>query len=113
MFAIRNNKPMNFNQLTDEQIEHIRNIYNDNSGLSWSKKAGKLGDEFGVDEKTVRNWASKRLNLKEKQDIEPEQYTVAKQRVLDKDKKIFLISWAQNNTPVHLPLLKNITHLHM
>ena len=65
---------MNFNQLTDEQIDKIKKVYNEKSGLSWEKKAFKLGEELGVSERTIRKWTSERLGLKEKETPEPELY---------------------------------------
>lgn len=38
----------------------------------------------------------------------PEQYIEAQKRKHSKHSKCFFIPWAQNNTPVHLPLLENI-----
>ena len=99
---------MNFNQLTDEQIDKIKKVYNEKSGLSWEKKAFKLGEELGVSERTIRKWTSERLGLKEKETPEPELYTLAKQRVFDKSKKRFLVTWAQNNTPVHEGFYQNL-----
>lgn len=99
---------MNFNQLTDAQIERIKTVYNEKSDMSWEKKAFMLGDEFGVSERTVRKWASERLGLKEKADVEPEQYTKAKKRKADKSKQVYLITWAQNNTPVHKGFYENL-----
>ncbi|NBU48183.1 MAG: hypothetical protein EBS34_12250, partial [Flavobacteriales bacterium] len=49
-----------------------------------------------------------KLNFKEKSDQEPEQYVKAKERKYDKSKKRFIITWAQNNTPVHSGFLTNI-----
>lgn len=101
---------MNFNDLTDEQIERIKAVYADKS-TPWEKRAYELGQEIGVSERTIRKWTSERLGLKDKLDVEPQQYTQARQRKFDKDKKIFLITWAQNNTPAHLPFLKNLEAL--
>lgn len=99
---------MTFNQLTDEQKDYIKKVYLEKSDLSWEKKAAKLGDEFGVSERTIRRWVSENLGLKEKKDVEPEQYVKAKERKFDKTKKRFIITWAQNNTKVNEPFLENI-----
>lgn len=99
---------MTFKGLTEEQKQHIINVYSDKSELSWEKRAAKLGEELGVSERTIRRWCSKNLNLKEKEDSEPEQYTQAKKREFDNTKKRFIITWAQNNTPVHKGFYKNI-----
>lgn len=98
---------MKFKELTDEVIEKARKIYTDKS-MSWDDRMKLLVDLFGRSERTVRKWCSEKLNFKEKVDIEPEQYIQAKARVFDKDKKRFIVTWAQNNTPVHNKLLKNI-----
>ena len=68
---------MNFNDLTDAQIELIKTVYADKS-TPWEQRAYDLGKQFGVSERTVRRWAAERLDLKEKDDIEPEQYIIAK-----------------------------------
>jgi hypothetical protein len=99
---------MKFKNLTESQKDRIREVYNDKDSTSWEKRAAMLGDEFGVSERTIRKWCSERLSLKEKVDIEPEQYVKAKARVHDENKKRFIITWAQNNTPVHSGFLKNI-----
>lgn len=99
---------MRFNDLTEKQIENIKKVYNDKSKLSWEKRAAKLADSFGVSERTIRKWCSENLNLKEKNDVEPEQYSQAKLRKLNKTKKRFIITWGQNNTSVHQGFYKNI-----
>jgi hypothetical protein len=99
---------MKFKNLTESQKDRIREVYNEKESASWEKRAAMLGDEFGVSERTIRKWCSEKLGLKEKVDIEPEQYLKAKARIHDENKKRFIITWAQNNTPVHSGLLKNI-----
>jgi hypothetical protein len=99
---------MRFNNLTEKQIETIKKVYNDKVKLSWEKRAAKLGELFGVSERTIRKWCSDNLNLKEKTDIELEQYAEAKLRKLNKNKKRFIVTWGQNNTAVHKGFYKNI-----
>lgn len=98
---------MKFKDLTDADKKYAQDIYT-NKDMSWDDRMSKLMDFFGKSERTVRKWCSERLNFKEKVDIEPEQYVKAKERKFDKNKKRFIITWAQNNTPVHSGLLKNI-----
>ena len=100
---------MKFKNLTDEEINSIKEQYYNrvNLNLTVEKLAIKLGDEYGVTERTMRKWFVK-LDFKEKVDIEPEQYLKAKSRVHDNTKKRFIISFAQNNTPTHPSFLKNI-----
>jgi hypothetical protein len=97
---------MNFNELTEEQIAHAREIYT-NKNLPWDERIQSLSKFFGKAERTVRYWC-KKLGFKEKTDIEPEQYTIAKQRKFDKTKKRFIITSAQNATPVNKNFLLNL-----
>jgi hypothetical protein len=91
---------MKFNELTEEQIAKAKKIYW-NTEISWDDRMKQLMDLFGKSERTVRKWCSEKLGFKEKVEVEPEQYETAKQREFDKTKSRFLITWAQNNTPVH------------
>lgn len=92
---------MKFKDLTEEDKNLIITTYNDKENGPWEKRAAKLGETFGVSERTIRKWVSQGLGLKEKPDVEPEQYVKAKARVHDQTKNIFFITWAQNNTPIH------------
>ena len=65
---------MTFKNLTEEQKQHIKNVYAEKSEIPWEKKAFLLGEEFGVSERTIRRWCSENLGLKEKVDVETEQY---------------------------------------
>ena len=98
---------MKFKDLTPEQIELARSIYTDKD-KSWDDRMTELVNLFGKSERTVRKWCSERLNFKEKADIEPEQYILAKDRQFDKSTKRFIVTWAQNNTPVNTKLLTNM-----
>jgi hypothetical protein len=98
---------MKFEDLTEVEIEKARGIYL-NKELSWDDRMISLMKLFGKSERTVRKWCSEKLGFKEKIDVEPEQYQSAKQRKLDKDKKRFIITWGQNNTPVHKGFYANM-----
>jgi hypothetical protein len=100
-------KKIKFKDLTEDQINLARKIYTDKE-TSWDNRMKKLMDLFGKSERTVRKWCSERLGFKEKVEIESEQYELAKKRQLDKTKKRFIITWAQNNTPIHTKLFNNI-----
>ena len=93
--------------LTEEQITYAKSVYV-NKDLSWDDRMKILMDFFGKSERTVRKWCSEKLNFKEKVDVVSEQYELAKQRQLNKEQNKFIITWAQNDTPVHNGLLKNI-----
>jgi len=103
---IKNSK-MNFKDLTDEQIAHAKQIYT-NKEMSWDDRMNKLVNFFGKSERTVRKWCSEKLGFKEKLEIEPEQYSIAKKRKFDKTKSRFIITWGQNNTPIHKGFYQNI-----
>jgi len=100
---------LNFKKLTLDDVEYLRNSYinrkNDNTTVE--KLAVKLGNEYNVSERTIRKWFNK-LKIKEKVDVEPEQYLKAKTKTFDLTKKRFIITWAQNNTPINKPLMSNI-----
>lgn len=98
---------MRFKELTSEMIEQARGIYLDKS-LSWDNRMKLLMDLFGRSERTVRKWCSERLSFKEKVEVEPEQYTIARQRKFDKTKSRFIITWGQNNTKVHKGFYQNM-----
>jgi hypothetical protein len=99
---------MKFKELTEKQKQRLIDVYQDDNGQPWEKKAAMLGDEFGVSERTIRKWVSEKLKLKSKPEVEPEQYAKAKERKFDKTKKRFIITFGQNNTKVHKGFYENI-----
>lgn len=99
---------MRFKELNEKEIDLIKNSYLDKNGLSWEKKAIELSKFFNVSERTIRKWVSEKLFLKEKEQPISEQYELAKKRMYDKQKKRFIITWAQSDTPVHKSFLTNI-----
>lgn len=101
---------MNFNDLTERQKEYIKKVYK-NTKLSWDERMDLLKEKFGASERTIRRWCSEKLDLAEKVELEPEQYTQAKKRKFDKTKDCFFITWGQNNTDVHKPFYENMEAL--
>lgn len=97
---------MNFKDLTKENIDFALNVYK-NKSLSWDERMLTLMRYFEKSERTTRHWLVK-LGFKEKTEIEPEQYEEAKKRTLNIEKKRFLVSWAQNNTPLHRKLFNHM-----
>lgn len=98
---------MKLKDLTSQQISYVKEIYY-NKDLSWDERMDILKKFFGKSERTVRKWLVE-LGIKEK--VEPEeseQYEEAKKRVHDKTKKRFIITWAQNGTPVHKSFFDNM-----
>jgi uncharacterized protein YjcR len=86
------------------RLEYVNRLEN---GLTVEKLAIKIGNELNLSERTVRKWF-KKLNFKEKVDIEPEQYVKAKEKKHDKSKKRFIITSAQSGTPVNKNFINNI-----
>jgi len=98
---------MKFKEVTQADIDYAREVYL-NKDMSWDDRMNLLITHFGKSERTVRKWCSEKFNFKEKSEVEPEQYVKAKTKTHDETKKRFIITWAQNNTPVHKKFLKNI-----
>jgi hypothetical protein len=98
---------MHFNELTEKQIEQAKAIYKDNA-KTWDERMTQLIDLFGVSERTARRWCVEKLGLKEKLDSVSKHYEKAKKKKLDKTKKRFIITWAQNNTPIHTGFFENL-----
>jgi hypothetical protein len=98
---------MKVKDLNEEQIEAARSIYWDKT-ISWDNRMKKLMHMFEKSERTVRHWCSKELKFKKQHDIMSEQYNIAKIKDKIGDKKRYLITYAQNNTPIHKELLKNM-----
>lgn len=96
---------MKFKDLTEEQIDFIKNSYNDKE-TGWGEKLFKISQSIGKSTRTVQNWVNK-LGLTTPLE-EPEYIQEAKKRKIDKTKKRFIITWAQNDTVVHKNFLKNI-----
>ena len=98
---------MKFKDMTEKDIKTFSKIYK-NKSLSWDDRMKSLMKLTGKSERTVRKWASEKLNLNEKQDTISAEYEQAKSRKFDKKKKRFIITWAQNNTPVHKEFFENL-----
>lgn len=99
---------MKFSELTPEEITYFGNVYKDKK-MGWDDRMSALMAFTGKSERTTRKWAIK-LGLKERSDeeSEPEEYLIAKKRVFNRTIKRFIITWAQNNTPVHERFFQNI-----
>ena len=98
---------MKFNNLTDADKEYALSIYKDKS-LTWDDRMTTLMNFFGKSERMTRKWCSEKLGFKEKVEIESEQFEKAKEKTIDKSKRRFLVSWAQNDTPIHKAFLRNM-----
>lgn len=97
---------MKFEQITQEDVEKISAIYW-NREVSYDNRMEQLKEFFGKSSRTVSKWLSK-LGITEKPDQESPQYTKAKERTFDQRKKKFIVTWAQNDTPVHEAFVSNM-----
>jgi hypothetical protein len=98
---------MKFKELTNEQIEKAKRIYNDKE-MTWDDRMKSLVDFFGKSERTVRKWCSEKLGFKQKMEVESKQYEQAKNKKADKTKTKYIITWGQNNTNVHQKFFENM-----
>lgn len=101
---------MKFKDLTQKDIDYAREVYKDKS-MSFQQRMNILTSYFKKDERTLRKWFSEKLKgFKEKADVivDSEHFKLAKLAQVDKGKKYYLISSAQNNTPPNIDFLKNM-----
>ena len=97
---------MKFTELKDEDIEFIATTYF-NKSLGWDQRLYLLSNKFNRSERTIQNWISK-LGYSTKVAEDSPQLLAAKARTLNRDKKRFIITWAQNDTPVHEKFISNL-----
>ena len=97
---------MKFNELSEEDIEYISEIYY-NKEISWDKRLNTLAQRFKRSERTIQHWIAK-LGWSTIHAEESPQFLSAKARKFNKTKKRFLITWAQNDTPVHEAFVSNM-----
>lgn len=95
-----------FKNLTEKDIEKIKEIYLD-SELPWDNRMTLLSQYIGKSERTVNRWLAK-LGISESSQPESPQFELAKEYKYDTSKKCFIITWAQNDTPVHPQFFSNI-----
>ena len=97
---------MKFKNLTQEDKDYFKKIYLDKS-IKWDERISILKEYADISGRTVERWAAK-LNLKKVSEVESPEFKKAKDRKFNRKKKRFIITWAQNNTPVHERFLSNI-----
>lgn len=95
-----------FNDLTEKDIEFIRKTQAQKN-KTWTERMVILSNHFKVDERTFRNWMAK-LKMTNPTIVEPEEYTKAKKRKLDKSRSFYIVTWAQSSTPIHEEFWKNV-----
>jgi len=94
-----------FKDLTAENIEYIKHVYNQD--MLHSEKMEILSKKFGINERTVRGWWQKLDLSKLATNLAP-QLQKAQDRVLNNNTKVLLITTAQNKTAVNKDFLKNL-----
>lgn len=97
---------MRFNELTETDKQFISETYN-NKELSWDNRISSLAEKFECSSRTIEKWITK-LGLTSKVIEDSPQFKIAQEKEFNKKSKRFIVTWAQNNTPVHKPFLENI-----
>jgi len=97
---------MRFKELTQANTDFIKHTYLDKS-IKWDDRMIMLTEYTKKSRRTVQKWIPK-LGLKQQPDIESPEFEKAKTKKFNSNKNRFIITWAQNNTPVHEVFLKNI-----
>lgn len=98
---------MKFKELTEEQIKQIKEIYS-NKNIPWDVRMSTISNLVGKSERTVQKWLIKLGIRFRNNEYESPQFIKAKNKEIDSNKKNFIITWAQNNTPVHEPFFSNL-----
>jgi len=97
---------MRFKELTQDNKDFIKQTYLDKS-IKWEDRMKMLSEYTGKSSRTVQKWTAK-LNLKQRPDVTSPEFEIAKNKKFNSRKNRFIITWAQNNTPVHEVFLKNL-----
>ena len=97
---------MRYKDLQEDDIKYIAKIYFDKE-LTWDARLKLLSTKFETSDRTIQNWVSK-LGFTNKESEESPQFIAAKSREFNAKKKRFIVTWAQNDTPVHEKFINNI-----
>ena len=97
---------MKFKSLTDKQKLKLKEIYL-SKDISWDDKEKVLAKYSGVSARTARKWCEKLGYTKPTEQISP-QYEVAKNKKINNNKKVHLISWCQSNTDINHTMLDHM-----
>jgi len=100
------NSNMKFDELTQEDKNYFKKVYYDKS-IKWDERIALLKEYASVSRRTIQKWISK-LGLTEKEEAESPELLKAKERKFNKNKRKFIVTWAQNNTPVHERFFNNL-----
>lgn len=101
--------PTRWKDLTEKEKRAIFDIDQDLS-KSFDEKSSILTSRFSVTERTISNW--RRNVRKEYLGNEDFEYTLPKKHDIEwkhtSGRKRFIVTWAQNATPLHTPFWRNI-----
>lgn len=97
---------MKYTELEESDIDYISEIYF-NKEISWDQRLRTLSEKYKRSERTILHWISK-LGFSTKQPDESPQLIAAKSKELDRSKRRFIITWAQNNTEVNEQFISNV-----
>jgi len=97
---------MKFEELTDGDIDYIKTVYS-RKDLSWDSRIAQLMEHLNKSERTVRKWLVK-LGIKSKSDVESPQLIKSKEKTYNQYANKFIVTWAQNDTPVHDAFFTNL-----
>jgi hypothetical protein len=97
---------MKFRELTEDDIIYIKETYS-SKDLTWDERILQLAEYLGKSERTTRKWLVK-LGIKDKEQEESKQFKEAKKKKISNKSNRYIVTWAQNNTPVHEIFLRNI-----
>lgn len=97
----------------DKRLLKVEELLDKDKTLSITKAVKKMCKEFEIEYKdTIRksiNRALKRKAISSGADVkESEDFKKAREKKFDKRRKTFILTWAQNATPVHSNFFKNI-----
>lgn len=96
---------------TGEKLEYVKKLLRKDQNLSITKAVKKMCKKFDIEyTDSARVSVTTTLKRRDFNRIEEKsiQFKQAQQKTFDKKKSIFIITWAQNNTPVHDNFFKNI-----
>ena len=97
--AIKKSNGLLYKDLTESHKKYIRILYSDKS-RKWEDRFAELVAFSGRNERTVRRWFGK-MGLSNAPEVNSPQYAEAKLREHDSNKTVYMITYAQNATPVH------------
>ena len=94
-------------------LEYVIELMEQNSSLSITAASVQMCEKFNFKYKdSIRSCISKLLRKRFpddcKSELEDKVFQKAKNKKLDKKKETFIVTWAQNMTPVHKGLMNNI-----